>query len=313
MMSGVEGSDLNIMMCCASCGIAGVDDIKLKKCTACYLVKYCSIKCQKQHRPKHKRACKKRAAELHDELLFKQNESSHFGDCPICFLPLPIDNDKSNMMACCSKTICNGCDRANQIREVEGKLLRKCLFCRTAAPKSQEEADRIQMKRIEVNDPVAMRRMGFERQEKEDYDGAFAYFTKATALGDVGAHFLLSTMYSEGKGVGKDKKKEVYHLEEAAIGGDPDARHNLGVTENDNGRYDRAVKHWIIAANLGCDRSIHDLKVCYGNGAVSKEDFAAALRAHQAAVDATKSPQRDAAEAFKKFCASQQQTFGRNA
>ena len=31
-------------------------------------------------------------------------------------------------------------------------------------------------------------------------------------------------------------------------------------------------------------------------GLVNKDDFAAALRAHQAAVDATKSPQREAAE-----------------
>jgi hypothetical protein len=27
------------------------------------------MKCQKDHRPKHKKACKKRAAELHDEVL----------------------------------------------------------------------------------------------------------------------------------------------------------------------------------------------------------------------------------------------------
>ncbi len=39
------------------------------------------------------------------------------------------------------------------------------------------------------------------------------------------------------------------------------------------------------------------LQVCYAKGIVSKEDFAAALRAHQAAVDATKSTQREAAEA----------------
>jgi len=206
-------------------------------------------------------------------------------------------------MPCYSKTICNGCDRANQIREFEGKLLRKCLFCRHPLPASEEEWDRnfqeaarIQMKRIEVNDPVAMRRMGFERQEKEDYDGAFEYFTKATALGDVGAHFHLSTMYSEGKGVGKDKKKEVYHLEEAAIAGHTSARHNLGCLEAGNGRADRAVKHWIIAAKLGYDGSLEILKDAFGKGLVSKEDFAAALRAHQAAVDATKSPQREAAE-----------------
>jgi DNA-binding GntR family transcriptional regulator len=36
------------------------------------------------------------------------------------------------------------------------------------------------------------------------------------------------------------------------------------------------------------------------DGIVSKEDYAAALRGHQAAVDATKSKQRDAAEEFCK-------------
>ena len=48
----------------------------------------------------------------------------------------------------------------------------------------------------------------------------------------------------------------------------------------------------IIAANLGYDLSIEILKECYKDGDVSKDDFAAALRSHQAAVDATKSPQR---------------------
>jgi len=51
--------------------------------------------------------------------------------------------------------------------------------------------------------------------------------------------------------------------------------------------------------NLRCSLRIHkpQLKTCYAAGKVSKEDFTAALRAHQAAVDATKSPQREAANA----------------
>jgi hypothetical protein len=36
-------------------------------------------------------------------------------------------------------------------------------------------------------------------------------------------------------------------------------------------------------------------------GLVSKEDFAAALRAHQAAIDATKSPQRKAVAEFERM------------
>ena len=116
-------------------------------------------------------------------------------------------------------------------------------------------------------------------------------------MGDIVAHNDLSIMYHLGEGVEKDEKKTLYHLEEAAIGGHDIARHNLGYLEWKNGRIERAAKHWIIAAKLGYDDSLNALKECYKDGIISKEDFAAALRGHQAAVDATKSPQREAAEA----------------
>jgi TPR repeat protein len=82
-------------------------------------------------------------------------------------------------------------------------------------------------------------------------------------------------------------------LEEAAIGGHPGARHNLGCYDERNGNIERAVKHFIIAAKLGYDNALEAVKDCFSDGFVSKEDDAAALRGHQAAVDATKSKQRD--------------------
>eukprot|EP00984_Skeletonema_dohrnii_P010169 scaffold3956_cov78-Skeletonema_dohrnii-CCMP3373.AAC.1 len=88
----------------------------------------------------------------------------------------------------------------------------------------------------------------------------------------------------------------IYHLEEAAIGGHPIARNNIGVIEMRCGRLRRALKHYIIAAKLGNDASLENLKSRYREGLVSREDFAAALRGHQAAVSATKSPQREMAE-----------------
>ena len=287
------------MMCCAGCGKAEVDEIKLMTCTACKSVRYCSVKCQREHRPKHKRACKKRAAELRDEILFRQPESNHHGDCPICCLPLPIDPKKSTIYSCCSKYICIGCNYANNMREMEGRLVPACPFCRHPLPKSQEEAEKNLMKRAEANDPVAMRQMGITtRNHEEDYDGAIKYWTKAAGLGDVHSHYKLSIMYDQGCGVEKDEKKLVYHREQAAIGGHPFARYNLGAIEWNNDRDERAVKHWIIAANLGCDRSLETLRGLYTKGVVRKEDYAAALRGHQASLDATKSPQREAAEKF---------------
>ncbi len=185
---------------CASCGVAAVDGVKLKKC-ACNLVKYCSVACQKNHRPRHKKMCRKRLAESRDNDLFEQPENSHLGDCPICFLPLPIDSQNSTLMDCCSKVICNGCDRANQKREYEAGLEQRCAFCREPAPKSQEEHNKNVMKRIKKNDPVAMREMGKKRREEGDCESALEYLTKAAELGDAGAHYNLSILYLEGGGV----------------------------------------------------------------------------------------------------------------
>ena len=296
--AAVEESD-DTMMFCASCGVAGGDDIKLKKCTACYLVRYCSIKCQKEHRQKHKKECKKRVAELHDEILFKQPEGSYNGDCPICYLPLPVVQEKSSFMSCCSKSVCNGCDYANTEREKEGRLPHKCPFCRKAAPKTEEEVNERLMKRIDANDPGAMCVMGTMRYEEGDYKAAFEFWTRAVALGYVEAHHQLSVLYQKGQGVEKDMKKELHHLKEAAIGGHPAARHNLGARSYQKGRVDRAVKHLIIAAKLGHDKSLKSVQDLYKAGFVSKEDFNAALRGYQAAIAAQKSPQRDEAEKWK--------------
>jgi len=286
--------------CCASCGIAEVDDIKLKECATCDLVKYCSDGCLKEHEPTHKNACKKRAAELRDEFLFKQPESTHLGDCPICMIPLSLDVTKSPIMVCCSKVICNGCNHANQIREAKASLQKQCPFCRESLPTTKEESDKQRMKRVGANDPVAMCEEGYNQDKQGDYISAFELYTNAAELRDAAAHYNLSVMYQKGRGVEKDSRKEIHHLEEAAIGGHPDARHNLGCIEEDDYNIVRAVKHWIIAATQGHDSSIEALMSAFKGGEVRKDVLAAALRAHKTAVDATKSPQRDAAEEYRR-------------
>jgi hypothetical protein len=101
----------------ASCGKAEVDNIKLKICTACKLVKYCSVVCQKNHRPQHKKECKTIAAEIKDDRLFRQPDGSCDGECPICCLPQPLDADNRSINTCCCKIICDGCNYANKMRE----------------------------------------------------------------------------------------------------------------------------------------------------------------------------------------------------
>ncbi len=295
-MSAVD-EEADGMLCCASCGKAEVDDVKLKNC-ACNLVKYCSVDCQKNHRPQHKKACKKKMAEIKDDKLFTLPDESNWGECPICCLPLPLDMTKSVINSCCCKRICSGCDYANKQREIEQGLEHKCPYCREPLTNTQEECDQNFMKRAKANDPVALFNMGSKCYKERDYEKAVEYYTKGAALGDFDSHYNLSTMYRDGEGVEKDMKKQIYHLGEAAIGGHPWARYNLGFEEGRNRRYERAMKHFIIAAKLGFDDALEKVKAGFAAGVVSKEDFEAALRGHQTAVDATKSAQRQEAYTF---------------
>ena len=89
---------------CANCGKGEEAGSNLKTCTACRLVKYCSRDCQAAHRPQHKKDCKKKAKELHDEKLFEQPPPLE--DCPLCMIRLPTLGNGQTYKACCGKIIC---------------------------------------------------------------------------------------------------------------------------------------------------------------------------------------------------------------
>ncbi len=55
-------------------------------------------------------------------------------------------------------------------------------------------------------------------------------------------------------------KKQIYHYEQAAIGGHPHARNLLAGYEGENGRLQRKSKHLIIAAKLGSEMSLSHIK-----------------------------------------------------
>ena len=281
---------------CANCGKAAVDNINFRISTAGKLVKYCSVDCRKAHRPRHEKACNKPMAEIRDDRLFTQPDGSHLGECSICCLPLPLDTRKSVINSCCCKRLCKGCNHANHAREEEQGLYAKCAFCREPLPKSEEECEKNFTERAKANDPVAICQKGITCSSRGDYEGAFQYYTKAAALGNINAHYNLAGRYYEGEGVEKDEEKEIYHLEEAAIGGHPDARFNLGCYEESNKRIERAMKHYIIAATLGHDEALAAVEYLFAKGLGKKEDHEAALCGHQAAVDAAKSEQREKAE-----------------
>ena len=296
---GVAAELAEADVCCANCGAAEVDDIKLEECDYCDLVKYCSDKCQEEHQDKHEKECENRVQELdelHDKELFTQPDKTHLGECPICFLPMPVDPRKSSFYPCCSELVCTGCVHANIMANIHDTVKAgSCPFCREPAVRSDDENHKRAMKRVKANDPVALRNMGARRYYEDDIYAAIEYWTKSAELGDLSAHYYLGRMY-EGEGVEKDDEEAVYHYEKAAIGGHSGARYNLAVIEEENGNSHRAVKHLIIAANLGDEDSMKKLWKHYSAGDIAKEELDATLRTHQAAIDEMKSEQREVAE-----------------
>ena len=283
---------------CANCGVAAVDEIKLKPCPHCDLVHYCSDECRQDHRELHEERCFEREAEIHDEILFKQPESSHLGDCQICCLPMPLDINARSFRSCCGQRTCNGCFLVNAMYEVQRGEAEKCPFCRTISPTSDEENAKRMWRRSEANDPIALGCIGWKHYEDEDFENAFRCWTRAAEEGNEDARFRLGGMYLQGRFVEKNVDECISHLEQAAIRGHVEARFNLGYLDWKKGKFDRAVKHWIISASLGDNISVQELKKSYKLGHASKDDFARALRAHQAAVDAMKSTDREFAEIY---------------
>ena len=283
---------------CANCGKHGSDAVKLKNCTACLLVKYCGVDCQKAHRKQHKKVCKQRAAEIKDEQLYSQGHERPEGDfCPICALLIPLPmQDYSAFNVCFMKKICNGCDLAAKKRGMGD-----CPFCRTTTP--HNDVDRLAMvrARIEKKDPVAITLLGGKYAHgglglQTNVRMAIKLWEEAAKLGSVDALYNLGVAYDFGKGVQEDKARagELYKI--AAMQGHVESRHNLGFDEGDEGNHDRAVRHYLISAKMGYEDSVENIKQMFVDGEATEDQYAQALKGYQNAMEEMKSHDRDEAK-----------------
>ena len=294
----VDGGSADV---CANCGkgSGGAGGaIKLKNCIACRLVKYCGVDCQRAHRKQHKKACKKRAAELKDEQLYSQGLERMEDDfCPLCTLPIPLPmGDHSVVNACCTRRICYGCDVAAQKRGMHG-----CPFCRSPRPVNEADALAMIQARVAKKDPAAINYLGKHYffgslGLQKDLRKAVQLWTEAAELGSIEALFDLGLAYDHGEAVQVDKTKAAEFLKKAAIQGHVMSRYHLGWLEKLRSNDDHAVRHWLISAKMGHDESLEKIKDAVMAGFATKEQYAEALKGYQDAVEEMKSHDRDEAK-----------------
>jgi len=226
-------------------------------------------------------------------------------ECPICMIPIPLDDKQISFMKCCGKYVCSGCVYKSIKREIDNGLpqhkIGKCAFCRQHEPKNEIKALKILMKR---DNSQAFMQMAFRYRHG---DRVFQSDTKAlemniraAELGDVEAFGKLGSYYERGIAVEQDTSKAIEFYEVSAKKGSVHAHEVLAEIHGKNGNT-IGIEHLKVAASAGEEKSKDLLMEFYKVKLLSKEDLAKTLRAHQTSLTEMKSKERDDARAFRSL------------
>jgi len=243
-----------------------------------------------------------------DEELFGSGHESYLGECSICMLRIPLNYTQHSFTTCCLIRICIGCDWLSQLANINAGREFACAFCRKPTPdRSPSGYEKVMtqvQERVDAGDADARFMLGqchFNGHLglPKNVPKGIELWKDAARLGSIEAHCNLACCYENGDGVKRDIDQFVYHCEVAAIGGDHDSRYSLGSVEHEDGRKDRALKHWTIAAQMGHENSLKRILELYRTGCAAKDDYAQALLRYQNAIEEMRSNERDNAKEFK--------------
>ena len=282
-------------------------------CTACRSVCYCNVACQQAHRKKHQQQCQQgvellttvaasaRATKQQTDRKEKDREEvDTTGDedednnddallfqpippqdeCPICTLPLPNDVRGTAYSTCCGKVLCTGCWQRDQ----QFMKIPRCAFCREPNSSSEQEAVLRLRKRMELKDCTAL----FIASQfykaglyglPQDTQKAFELCLRAANLGHATACGSIAECYNTGDVVPIDTKKSRQYLRQSVQSGNLRSRHQLGAMEHNNSNYQKASRHWLLAAAAGDTESLEEIGKYYKLqlGVITQEEYAAAL------------------------------------
>ena len=231
-------------------------------------------------------------------------------ECHICMIPLPLDENETNFMSCCGKSICNGCTYKEVLNDLKSGIPThglldklKCAFCRQATG-TNENTIKATKKLMKKNNPQAYMQMasyykrgggGFQSDTK-----SLEMIIRAAELGNAWAYSFIGDHYARGIIVEQDisKAKEFYEI--AAKKGSIYAHKCLAINHKEAGNNQLSIDHWKVAANAGDQVAMDNLMKIYKNKAISKLDLAQTLRAFQTSSNEMKSIDRDIARMLEE-------------
>ena len=255
-----------------------------------------------------------------DEGLWKPHQPNE--ECPVCFVPLPLDERACTYRVCCGKTICAGCTmetiRADNV--INKKRAKKklppvdngCPFCRSATKEVKSSYE----ERIHKGDGRAAYTLACSYREgdadidvtKDEAKSLELLHHAADDLSYSGAASYLGYVYSMVDNGHKDETKGRKYLEDAVTMGDVKARFFLGFIEAQNDNIDLAIRHWKLAAAAGDTVSMKHLWEFFHQGMLEKAEVVKALRVHKETCDAINSVERERRKLFNEAIESRNDT-----
>ena len=250
-------------------------------------------------------------------------------ECPLCFVPLPLDEGAMCYNICCGKTICGSCrfeiwraELAKNVTDVNklempteeelDAMKQSCAFCRTVNPQTLEEDIERFEKKIREGDGRAATNLGiayrigalnFSEIPKDEAKCLQYFHLAADDLGSPQAMTELGSNYAR-----RDDAKAREYLERAVRLGYVNARCLLGTLDMVEGKPDLALRHWTLAAKAGDPGSMRQIWKAFNKELITKTDLESLLRSHKKACDEMNSEERERARVFSEI---QQEKFTR--
>eukprot|EP00571_Detonula_confervacea_P005228 CAMPEP_0172330380 /NCGR_PEP_ID=MMETSP1058-20130122/61370_1 /TAXON_ID=83371 /ORGANISM="Detonula confervacea, Strain CCMP 353" /LENGTH=343 /DNA_ID=CAMNT_0013047591 /DNA_START=180 /DNA_END=1211 /DNA_ORIENTATION=+ len=235
-------------------------------------------------------------------------------ECPICFLPLPLDGAEISNRICCGKRICNGCTwgslKANhnglgwrklshqELAKIE-TILSTCPFCRTL-DNSLTDSDGVSRvkKRAESGIAEDIFRVSSwynygEEGFKQDTAEALIWCRRAADAGSSQAMGSLGISYLEGDGLGKDIAQGMQYLQKSAEHGQVLTFWLIAYKNWKRGEIEDAILNFRKGAVCGSDKCLEQMLPLFKRGFITKEEYLFTLRAYQTVSNEMKSKARE--------------------
>ena len=229
-------------------------------------------------------------------------------ECPICLLPLPVDDDGIIYRQCCDSLLCKGCMHDHILsllkegmdEEKVKKAVSTCALCRQDPREDAVDMFALQKKlakagKLEAMYELAMTYINGENGVDLDWDEGLKWMQRAAIEGFGKASHFLGNCYRCGQNnIERNINLAIEYYKQAGDNGSVQSYACAGEALFQKGEIEYAMLYYRKAAMCGLSNEdlFTQLRDGFGEGYITKDEYAYTLREHQKASNEMKSESR---------------------